>query len=254
MLFCGIMIKESINKNLTMSDLNINSDQPHPTGESTSPLEQAGVLRSIMQRVGATFGLLNKNRSIASLQDHAVETFPELESMITQITEIKTELEETIGDDLRPHVLAIINPMLRQLHRLRSQAENGKLDPNNSWLAKAKVWQQLRGKPSNRPIIIRSLIEHVKHEVEQSVKQDLHVIQVYLRHRMDTLRLPDAARKAAEQTLHSKLRTIGETMRSLALAPALGSIKALGEWRREVDCQRQKHHDKALELIDKHLN
>lgn len=233
----------------------INNDDTTPSfTPSSAPLnEQGSRLRRIMESVGASLGLIKLHEAPA-LDPNVIKKTKEIDEILFDLARVKKEFIYKLDPQLRKHVEAIINPMERQLKKLKTKLEEkGIDDAGEGWVLKAKAWTQLRGKPLHRAAIMARLISHIKDEVESSIKQDFHVIQVYLRHRMDSMKLSLEQRISVEEKLQKPLRKMRDEVTNLAILPAEATLEFLTTWRANIDSRRQKHQEDALELIDRHL-
>lgn len=222
--------------------------KPNPSNE------RGGRLREIMDRVGVSLGIIKLHK--APLIDPAqVEKAREIDEILSDLRGIKEEFANHKDRELQAHVLAIINPMERHLNKVKNAlADQGaNLGAGEGWVLKAKAWTQLKGKPLHRATIIEHVIFHMREEVESSIKQDFRVIQVYLHHQMDAMRLTVEERKKLQDKLEEPLELLGNEIRNLMTIPAQVSLKALTSWKAEIDQKREKHQEAALELIDRHL-
>lgn len=222
--------------------------QPASLNEKVS-----GRLRGIMDRVGASLGIIKLHKA-PILDPHQIEKSKEIDEILTDLEGIKEEFAHHKDRELQAHVLGIIRPMERHLKKVKKTLmDQGTLETGDGWVLKAKAWTQLKGKPLHRAAIMEHVIFHMKEEVESSIKQDFRVIQVYLHHQMDAMKLSLEERKKIQKRLEGPLELLGNEIRNLMLVPAQATLKALTSWRAEIDQKREKHQEAALELIDRHL-
>ena len=232
--------------------INIPDEKPSFSATPAPSSEKGGRLRDIMDRVGASLGIIKLHK--APLDPALIQKCKEIDEILEDLAGVKEEFTRHHDQELLAHVTGIINPMERHLRKIKKKLEEkGPLEAGEGWVVKAKVWTQLKGKPLHRAAIMSHLILHVRDEVETSIQQDFQVIKVYLYHRMDAMKLSHEERKAIEEKLEEPLEILGNEVRNLTTFPAEATLKALTDWRAEIDRKRQKHHEDALELINRHL-
>lgn len=228
--------------------------------EEGSSENKLNLLERFVQRVRTSFLFLqNKPQSDIQLAGRIQDLHKTAASVQHQLRTIKEHLKEEVDSEFFLFVEAIIDPMIKDLSRIKkSMDEPGSITQQaqvfkrySQWIEKAKVWIHLCSKTNDKEAILRSVVNLTIEEFLEVINRDLQVIQDYQEHVLDNLASTEEERINITDQFESKLAPYVKSLIDLKKRPQDLPVKEIKQWKAKVDKRREKYFDGALHAIDK---
>jgi hypothetical protein len=224
---------------------------------SKSEAPKKNVLIQFFEKIKQTFQGF-KNEPDVKLSGR-VQQFNQTSVIVLQkLKFIKEELKIKIDNELFAHVENLMDPMTRDALSIQKmivrqsvvdQAKAYKRYSN--WIAKAGLWVDLEAKIHDKQAVIDAMIQHIMHESDELIEQDLQVILDYKAHLLDSLSLSEEEYDNIQIRLEKEFVPHEKALLALKEKQAFKELGDVFHWKDEVDRLRAKHFDRALYEIDK---
>lgn len=217
-------------------------------------------------RLGRFFQKFNEifKRDPVPLQDHRLtgrihQLQREIDEFVNQLLLIREELENEIDPQLPSLIHVVVDPLIKEINRMQkpkevqiSAAQQVKESKEcAAWIEKAKMWIDLCSKRhQQRDAISKAIIENTIHEFHTRIDRDLQVIQDYLNHALDNLKINDLLKSELKDRLEPELSQHLFELYLLKDHPKDLNMETLPLWRADSDLARENYFSAALHTID----
>lgn len=188
---------------------------------------------------------------------HQLQT--EIDYFLNQLLLIREELENEVDPRLPSLINVVVDPLIKEINRLRKikQIQNSAAQQVKeskecaAWIEKAKMWVDLCAKRHQHEAdISKAIIEYTIQEFHARIDRDLQVIQDYLNHTLENLKINDLLKSELRDRLEPELSQHLFELYLLKDHPKNLSIDTFSPWRADADLARENYFSAALHTID----
>jgi hypothetical protein len=180
------------------------------------------------------------------------------DQILDELLAIKRNLKEEVEPALFDLVEAIIDPLIKEIHRIRQIMEKEEKPTRQvktfkrftTWIDKARMWIDLCMKHKENGVICQAIVEYTCNEFHSIIDRDLQVIQDYLIHSLDNLHIDDSRKNECQMILENVLTPDIMGLQQLKQKSDNLSLDVLNDWRLTANRSREKHFSNALHAID----
>lgn len=196
---------------------------------------------------------------IQTLQDDARE-------MLEALTALKNELEFEADPDLTSSIEAVVNPIIRDVHRLQKYHAPESVEERlvavenyTQWIDRAKPWADFFSHHfKDRAAVIQAVINYTIRSASEMISRDMQIISDYQEHKLLEVADTDSEREQFKQAIEVELTDLITKLTTLQndipkQLEAL-SLKQLEDWKKRIAGQREEYYNLSLQAIDKAIS
>lgn len=239
---------------------NLSAFIPRVQYEVTSnlPINQKNLLSQFVDRIKSTFSRQNRGEE-QSLNGRIQQFNQTALSVLQKLNFIKQELKINIDPELVLIVEKLLDPMSREalsIQKMLGKPSNAVQDAKtyqkySNWMTKAMVWVDLENKVNDPQAVFQAIINHIFHEADDLIEQDLQVVQDYEMHIMDNLPLGEEEGNQIKKQLEKELQPCIRGLRALKQKPSNTNLQSVFDWKDQLDRHRSLYFETALQIIDR---
>lgn len=188
---------------------------------------------------------------------HQLQT--DISKSVNKLLYLKVELEKEIDPHLISLIQTIVEPLIKEINRVQKSLEKHESVAQqvkeskklSEWIEKAKKWIELCSKRHmEKEALLNAVVDHAIQEFHATIDKDLQVIQDYLNHTMERIKIDEFQKNKLKEELEPELSQHLIELIMLKNQPQDLSIESLQLWRAEADLSRENCFSSALYTID----
>lgn len=196
---------------------------------------------------------------IQTLKDDARQVLDELNAL-------KEDLERDTDPDLVKSIEAVVNPIIRDVQRLRRiqtptnvTEQMDAVRQYTQWIDRAKPWAYFFAHNlKNRSAIIQAVVSYTIRNSAEMIARDLQVIYDYEKHKLLEAQVSEEKRSELQQVIENDLSQLVKKLISLQHDIPKNieklTIKQLEPWKKRVARLREEYYNQSLQAIDKAIS
>jgi len=177
--------------------------------------------------------------------------------VLDYLVKVKQVLKSEVDQELIAYVDAVMDPMIREVDRIRSmlrQGRGGMTYPEDSlkkytdWISRAKFWVEICSAKKDKETITNAILEYTIADFAAVIERDLQLISDYQEHVL--AHLSEAERKKIKESILPRTAPYMTSLMGLVEKPTSLTLENFQEWRANAEKKRDHFFNVILQIID----
>lgn len=226
--------------------------------EQTKRKETSGLVDRLMTKIKES---LHPKQAVPSDEKRLAGRISELDQNAGDVSnyllKVKQALKSEIEGDLINYVDSVMDPMIREVERIRlslKQDRNVVEHPENSlkkyadWISRAKLWVEICSAKKDKELIADAILEYTVSDFVACIERDLQLISDYQDHLLANL--VDYESKGIKESIAPRIAPYVSGLLALTKKPDNLRLENFQQWRDIVEKKRDFFFNVIFQIID----
>lgn len=177
--------------------------------------------------------------------------------VLDYLVKVKQLLKSEVEAELVNYVDAVMDPMIREIERIRSMLRQDRsvmthpedsLKKYTDWISRAKLWVEICSAKKDKETITKAILEYTVADFAASIERDLKLICDYQEHVLANFDL--AQREETKETISPRIAPYMNSLIGLVEKPDNLNLENFQEWRSVAEKKRDHFFNVILQIID----